>query len=205
MYALTCVFDGFRGRGTTAQGAAEALGGSSPHSDGEPVDAPIDKSDPCKFGEIFATNGRIAAFDLTVMKDDKQFFASYLPALTLRQGSRKSPSSRTCSLPWPRPWTPPPCRPSTPGSTWRASSRRTWPAPSSSRTTSWAPNVGKRQNRTHSCHSISTESIGCVRITPNLEGLFLGNPANGVWKSDECGAHRPAHPSDCGESNQGAR
>ena len=50
------------------------------------VYASVDKGDPCKFGEVFATDGRIAALGLTVLKDDKQFFASYLPALTVGKG-----------------------------------------------------------------------------------------------------------------------
>lgn len=45
----------------------------------------IDKADPCVFGEVFATDGRIAALDLTVLEDDKAFFPSYLPALNVRQ------------------------------------------------------------------------------------------------------------------------
>ena len=35
-----------------------------------------DKGD-CNFGEVFATDGRIDALDLTVLKDDKKFFPSY--------------------------------------------------------------------------------------------------------------------------------
>ena len=50
------------------------------------VYASVDKGDPCKFGEAFATDGRIAALDLVVLDDDKNFFASYLPALTVRRG-----------------------------------------------------------------------------------------------------------------------
>ncbi|MEO6943799.1 MAG: glycine betaine ABC transporter substrate-binding protein [Lacisediminihabitans sp.] len=42
------------------------------------------KGDPCNFGEVFATDGRIKALDLTVMKDDKNFFAVYQGALTLQ-------------------------------------------------------------------------------------------------------------------------
>ncbi|MEA2715775.1 MAG: osmoprotectant transport system substrate-binding protein [Actinomycetota bacterium] len=55
------------------------------------VYASVDKGDPCKFGEVFATDGRIAALGLTVLKDDKQFFASYLPSLTVRKGTDKIP------------------------------------------------------------------------------------------------------------------
>ncbi len=45
----------------------------------------IDKQDPCIFGEVFATDGRIPALDLTVLEDDKVFFGTYLPALNVRQ------------------------------------------------------------------------------------------------------------------------
>ena len=45
-----------------------------------------DEGDPCTFGEVFATDGRIAALDLTVLEDDEQFFASYLPSLTIGEG-----------------------------------------------------------------------------------------------------------------------
>ena len=45
----------------------------------------IDKGDPCIFGEVFATDGRIAALDLTVLEDDKSFFPSYLPSLNVRK------------------------------------------------------------------------------------------------------------------------
>jgi len=45
----------------------------------------IDKGDPCILGEVFATDGRIAALGLTVLEDDKNFFASYLPSLTVRK------------------------------------------------------------------------------------------------------------------------
>ncbi|MBA2337890.1 MAG: glycine betaine ABC transporter substrate-binding protein [Acidimicrobiia bacterium] len=46
----------------------------------------VDAGDPCIFGEVFATDGRIAALDLTVLEDDQQFFPSYLPALNVREG-----------------------------------------------------------------------------------------------------------------------
>jgi osmoprotectant transport system substrate-binding protein len=59
------------------------------------VYASVDKGDPCKFGEVFATDGRIAALGLTVLKDDKQFFASYLPALNVRRGVEQTAELRT--------------------------------------------------------------------------------------------------------------
>ena len=63
------------------------------------VYASVDKGDPCKFGEVFATDGRIAALGLTVLKDDKQFFASYLPALTVRKGVEQTAALRTLFAP----------------------------------------------------------------------------------------------------------
>jgi len=45
----------------------------------------IDKGDPCVFGEVFATDGRIAGLGLTVLADDKEFFPSYLPSLNVRK------------------------------------------------------------------------------------------------------------------------
>jgi len=45
----------------------------------------IDAGDPCIFGEVFATDGRIAGLGLTVLEDDESFFPSYLPALNVRQ------------------------------------------------------------------------------------------------------------------------
>jgi osmoprotectant transport system substrate-binding protein len=45
----------------------------------------IDKGDPCNFGEVFATDGRIAALGLSVLEDDESFFPSYLPSLNIRQ------------------------------------------------------------------------------------------------------------------------
>ncbi len=42
------------------------------------------KGQTCAFGEVFATDGRIAALKLVVMADDKQFFPVYNPALTIR-------------------------------------------------------------------------------------------------------------------------
>jgi osmoprotectant transport system substrate-binding protein len=43
----------------------------------------VDKAQACRYGEVFATDGRINALDLTVLEDDKQFFPIYNPALTV--------------------------------------------------------------------------------------------------------------------------
>jgi len=39
----------------------------------------------CNFGEVFSTDGRIVANELTVLEDDQEFFVPYNAALTLRQ------------------------------------------------------------------------------------------------------------------------
>ncbi len=44
-----------------------------------------DKGDPCNFGEVFTTDGRIAALDLKIIEDDKKFFPIYNPALEVRK------------------------------------------------------------------------------------------------------------------------
>ncbi|MDQ3157152.1 MAG: glycine betaine ABC transporter substrate-binding protein [Actinomycetota bacterium] len=44
----------------------------------------IDKARPCNFGEVFATDGRVAALDLTVLEDDQKFFTAYNPAVSIR-------------------------------------------------------------------------------------------------------------------------
>jgi osmoprotectant transport system substrate-binding protein len=41
----------------------------------------------CNFGEVFATDGRIKALDLTVMADDKAYFPVYQGAFTLMQAT----------------------------------------------------------------------------------------------------------------------
>jgi len=43
-----------------------------------------DEGKQCNFGEVFATDGRIEGLGLFVIKDDKQFFPIYNPALNVR-------------------------------------------------------------------------------------------------------------------------
>ncbi|HEX5540341.1 MAG TPA: glycine betaine ABC transporter substrate-binding protein [Micromonospora sp.] len=45
----------------------------------------VDKAESCIFGEAFATDGRIAALDLVVLEDDKNFFPIYEGAVTMKQ------------------------------------------------------------------------------------------------------------------------
>lgn len=46
-----------------------------------------DEGKQCNFGEVFATDGRIAALDLLVMADDKAYFPVYQGAFTLKQST----------------------------------------------------------------------------------------------------------------------
>jgi osmoprotectant transport system substrate-binding protein len=45
----------------------------------------IDSAETCVFGEVFATDSRIAALDLVVLEDDLAFFPAYQPSLNVRQ------------------------------------------------------------------------------------------------------------------------
>jgi osmoprotectant transport system substrate-binding protein len=49
--------------------------------------AATDEGKECNFGEVFATDGRIAGFDLLVLADDKEFFPVYQVAFTLKQST----------------------------------------------------------------------------------------------------------------------
>jgi len=43
----------------------------------------IDKSNPCNFGEVFTTDGRIKGLGLTALTDDKSYFPVYNPAINV--------------------------------------------------------------------------------------------------------------------------
>ncbi len=45
----------------------------------------VPEGDPCKFGEVFATDGRIPANEMLVLEDDKGFFVLYNLALTMNK------------------------------------------------------------------------------------------------------------------------
>lgn len=49
----------------------------------------VDKGEPCNFGVMQATDGRIQALDLKIVEDDENFFPLYNPALTMRQDQFK--------------------------------------------------------------------------------------------------------------------
>ncbi|MFG2077111.1 glycine betaine ABC transporter substrate-binding protein [Nonomuraea maritima] len=59
-----------------------------------------DKGQTCNFGEVFTTDGRIAALGLTVLEDDKKFFPNYNAAVTVRQETyEKYPALETVLQP----------------------------------------------------------------------------------------------------------
>jgi osmoprotectant transport system substrate-binding protein len=45
----------------------------------------VDEGDECNFSEVFVTDGRVRAFDLEILEDDKQYFPVYNPSLTIRE------------------------------------------------------------------------------------------------------------------------
>jgi osmoprotectant transport system substrate-binding protein len=67
------------------------------------VDAVYDATDGaeiCNLGVVFTTSGFIKELDLRLLKDDKDFFAVYNPALTIRQDVfRQYPQLRKLFVP----------------------------------------------------------------------------------------------------------
>lgn len=53
------------------------------------VYASVDTGQRCNFGVVFNDSGYIPAHHLRLLKDDKQFFPAYSPALTMRQATLK--------------------------------------------------------------------------------------------------------------------
>ncbi|MGH3088427.1 MAG: glycine betaine ABC transporter substrate-binding protein [Rubrobacteraceae bacterium] len=49
------------------------------------VYAAVDEGEQCNFGEVFQTDGRINALDLTLLEDAEDFFPAYNPSLTVRR------------------------------------------------------------------------------------------------------------------------
>jgi osmoprotectant transport system substrate-binding protein len=43
----------------------------------------VDEGEECNYGEVFATDGQINGLELTLLKDDKNFFPVYNPSLTV--------------------------------------------------------------------------------------------------------------------------
>jgi osmoprotectant transport system substrate-binding protein len=86
--ASMCVASEFASRSDGLPGLEKAYGFTVPKSslaslaEGAIYNG-IAKGKPCNFGEVDTTDGRIKVLGLNVLKDDKNFFPVYNPALTL--------------------------------------------------------------------------------------------------------------------------
>jgi len=83
-----CAASEFINRSDGLPGVAEAYGFDPGQVPTTEVDLGIiftrvPKGDPCKFGEVFATDGRIPANEMVVLEDDQAFFPIYNLALTV--------------------------------------------------------------------------------------------------------------------------
>jgi osmoprotectant transport system substrate-binding protein len=100
-----CGASEFFGRDDGWPGLQETYGFSLPQAQVAtlaegPIYNSIAKSNPCNFGEVFATDGRIAALGLTVLKDDKEFFPPYNLSLNVRESVlTKDPAIKTVMAP----------------------------------------------------------------------------------------------------------
>lgn len=92
--ASLCAASEFIDRSDGLPGLEKAYGFTLPESSLTEVDLGIvftrvPKRDPCNFGEVFATDGRIPANDMVVLEDDKSFFVIYNLALTVNDSVYK--------------------------------------------------------------------------------------------------------------------
>lgn len=88
--ATLCVESEFNSRDDGLPGMEKAYGFEFPKDNVALFDTGVvyqraDKGDPCNFGAVFATDGRIEALDLKVIEDDENFFPVYNPALEVRK------------------------------------------------------------------------------------------------------------------------
>jgi osmoprotectant transport system substrate-binding protein len=80
--ATVCLESEFAGRPDGWDGFQQAYGMEIPDSNITEVGTGVvytelDKGERCNFGEVFTTDGRIAALDLVPLEDDKSFFPIY--------------------------------------------------------------------------------------------------------------------------------
>jgi len=88
--ATFCIESEFSTRDDGWPGLVETYGIEIPKDNVKMVDTGViytetQKGETCNFGEVFATDGRIASLGLTVLEDDKHFFPVYNASLTLRE------------------------------------------------------------------------------------------------------------------------
>jgi osmoprotectant transport system substrate-binding protein len=89
-----CIESEFSTRDDGWPGLKKAYGIDVPDSNVKLLDTGLiytatQKGQDCNFGEVFATDGRIQALDLTVMKDDKKFFPVYQGAFSMQDSILK--------------------------------------------------------------------------------------------------------------------
>jgi osmoprotectant transport system substrate-binding protein len=85
-----CVAQEFVGRNDGLPGVAQAYGFRLPPDklktlDEGPIYQSVANGNPCNFGEVFTTDGRILALGLTVLTDDKSFFPKFNAAVSVRK------------------------------------------------------------------------------------------------------------------------
>jgi osmoprotectant transport system substrate-binding protein len=83
--ATLCVESEFSARDDGLPGMEETYGYEFPDDNVTVLDTAIvysaaDERDPCNFGEVFTSDGRVSALDLTVLEDDQGFFPLYNPS-----------------------------------------------------------------------------------------------------------------------------
>lgn len=88
--ATVCVENEFSTRDDGLPGLEEAYGIEFPDDNVTVLDTALvytaaAAQDPCNFGEVFTSDGRVASLDLTVLEDDKGFFPLYNPSPVFRE------------------------------------------------------------------------------------------------------------------------
>lgn len=88
--ATVCVENEFSTRDDGLPGLEETYGITFPTDNVTVLDTALvytaaDAQDPCNFGEVFTSDGRVASLDLTVLEDDKGFFPLYNPSPVFRE------------------------------------------------------------------------------------------------------------------------
>ncbi|HEY6423728.1 MAG TPA: glycine betaine ABC transporter substrate-binding protein [Pseudonocardiaceae bacterium] len=88
--ATLCVAQEFVGRNDGLPGLEKAYGFQVPTGklktlDEGPIYQAVANGNPCNFGEVFTTDGRILALGLTVLTDDKSFFPKFNAAVSIRR------------------------------------------------------------------------------------------------------------------------
>jgi osmoprotectant transport system substrate-binding protein len=83
-----CAASEFLNREDGLPGLEEAYGfeiptGNIVKTELDQIHQAVDEGEECNYGEVFATDGQINGLELTLLKDDKNFFPVYNPSLTV--------------------------------------------------------------------------------------------------------------------------